>query len=692
MEWKDKGTFATMFSGGGLFDMGAQAAGLTPLWAVERNPDIATVYRANHPTVHLLVSDVCDVDYASLPVPGWLHASPVCTNASQAKQTGSGVQETWTDMQTANAVCQALELLPRVFSLENVWGYRLFDAFRMITQHLRDLGYAWDFWHLNAADYGVPQTRKRLILVAKHDRLPPNRPEPTHRNGGDLFLPPWVSWYDALADLIPSLPPSELADWQVRRLRDNPATSFLVNSISSSGGKGYREEHEPAYTVMPQPFRPPRAVLVAVNGEGSTGRSADAPAATISASHSATKYRAVLVISAYSGTVAGAEGRQTDRPPTVFFSPGPSGTVLCQSGARQPWRAMLLEGAQGATQTGDGAGGVVGLTPRALARLQSIPDSYHLPDHRILACRIIGDGVPPLLARRIVEANAGGERTEIAKEKKKNVKPLISYYGGKQRISSRILEVVRTIPHSVYAEPFAGGAAVLFAKGRQPGTSEAINDRDERVTNLYRVCQEQEADLLHLLQRTPYSQSEHRKAEAILRGETEASDLRRAWAVVVGIRQGFANKMFGGWGTSITPRDSPAWANFQDALPAILARFRGVYVSCEDALRFIARWDTPGTLFYCDPPYPGTNCGHYKGYTLDDYQRLCDALDSIRGSYILSNYSQAIVPRSAQQRIEIAAVMSAAKDVNRKGEKRTEVLWVCRRGAGVLLEQGTMWR
>jgi DNA adenine methylase len=273
------------------------------------------------------------------------------------------------------------------------------------------------------------------------------------------------------------------------------------------------------------------------------------------------------------------------------------------------------------------------------------------------------------------------------------MKPLISYYGGKQRIASRILEVVRTIPHTVYAEPFAGGAAVLFAKGRPRGTSEAINDRDERIINLYRVCQEQEADLLHLLQRTPYSQSEHQKAAAILRGKTEASDLRRAWAVVVMLRQSFAKQMFGGWGTSvINPKDSSTWANFQDALPAILARFRGVYVSCEDALRFIERWDTPGTLFYCDPPYPGTDCGHYKGYTLADYQRLCDTLDSIRGSYILSNYSQAIVPRSAQQRLEIDAVMSAVKDGSRKGEKRTEVLWVCRRGAGVLLEQGTMWR
>jgi DNA adenine methylase len=264
------------------------------------------------------------------------------------------------------------------------------------------------------------------------------------------------------------------------------------------------------------------------------------------------------------------------------------------------------------------------------------------------------------------------------------MKPIISYYGGKQRIASRIVEIIRTIPHTVYAEPFAGGAAVLFAKPPPHVTNhhhyrEAINDVDERIVTLYRVCQEQEAELLHLLRHTPYSQSEYRKSAAILRGEIEASDLWRAWAVVVSIRQGFANNMLAGWGTASQSKNQAAgWANYLDALPAILARFRGVHLGCEDALRFIERWDGLGTLFYCDPPYPGTNCGHYSGYTIDDYQRLCDALDNAQGSYILSNYPQEIEPRSAQQRIEIDAVMSAAKDL--RGEKRTEVLWLCRRG------------
>lgn len=49
-------------------------------------------------------------------------------------------------------------------------------------------------------------------------------------------------------------------------------------------------------------------------------------------------------------------------------------------------------------------GKVVALTVRALARLQSIPDSYQLPEKNSLGCRIVGNAVPPLLMRRIIEA------------------------------------------------------------------------------------------------------------------------------------------------------------------------------------------------------------------------------------------------------------------------------------------------
>jgi DNA (cytosine-5)-methyltransferase 1 len=351
-------TLATLFSGGGLFDVGAQAAGLTPIWAVERDPDIATVYRKNHPDGTCIVRDVGEVDYTLLPVSDWLHASPSCTNASLARATGGG--ETEEDRQAAKAIGRALERLPRVFSLENVWGYRLFDAFQMVTQQLDRLGYTWDFWHLNAADYGVPQTRKRLILVARCDGPQPRRPGPTHCEGGSLFDLPWRSWYEAIEDLLPTLPTDELAPWQLWRLQEHSDTSFLVSSTPSSDGKDFRSEEEPAYTVMASPFAPPRAVLVEGRngspGWGPDPRPDNAPAFTLTSSH----------------------------PPRA---------LVAGHGVRLSPRALV-------------AGRGVRLSPRALARLQSIPDGYVLPERRRLAGQIIGNGVPPLLAQRVVEANS----------------------------------------------------------------------------------------------------------------------------------------------------------------------------------------------------------------------------------------------------------------------------------------------
>jgi site-specific DNA-cytosine methylase len=43
------------------------------------------------------------------------------------------------------------------------------------------------------------------------------------------------------------------------------------------------------------------------------------------------------------------------------------------------------------------------MTPRALARFQSVPDSYELPTKRALAAKVIGNMVPPLLMQRIAE-------------------------------------------------------------------------------------------------------------------------------------------------------------------------------------------------------------------------------------------------------------------------------------------------
>lgn len=278
------------------------------------------------------------------------------------------------------------------------------------------------------------------------------------------------------------------------------------------------------------------------------------------------------------------------------------------------------------------------------------------------------------------------------------MKPLISYYGGKQRIASKILKYFP--PHSVYVEPFAGGAALLFAKpvlpvGDNNHYIECLNDTSDLLINLYRVAVKYPVDLNREIQATLYSQSDYRRAIAICKNPDGYTELQKAWAYYLSINTSFAHKLSAGWGTAATRSHSYPFLRNKINLPDTLERLKNVHVSCEDVIRCISRWDSPQTLFYCDPPYPNTCQGHYDGYTLDDWQNLCSTLDNIQGSYVLSNYPQPIEPQSAQQRVEIQAVMSAS-GVDRVGVdrskgcttrteeiKRTEVLWICDRSKSV---------
>lgn len=90
-------------------------------------------------------------------------------------------------------------LRPRWVAMEQVPPVRdLWDA----TCHvLRAWGYAADSRVLLAADYGVPQTRRRAVLIARNDGRPVRWPDPTHhdgRKGDSLFGAPWVTMAEAL--------------------------------------------------------------------------------------------------------------------------------------------------------------------------------------------------------------------------------------------------------------------------------------------------------------------------------------------------------------------------------------------------------------------------------------------------------------------------------------------------------------
>jgi DNA adenine methylase len=267
------------------------------------------------------------------------------------------------------------------------------------------------------------------------------------------------------------------------------------------------------------------------------------------------------------------------------------------------------------------------------------------------------------------------------------MKTPLSYYGGKQRIASQIVPYIHRIPHTVYAEPFCGGLSILYAKGKYiRGNSdyyrEAINDANKCLITFWRVARKQPEELARWIELTPYSQEEYRESLKIYRSSHDYPDSKVAWATFIQCNMSFANKIGGGWKTqNISQNSAATWNNKKQQLPECFERLNDVHIGCEDALDFIGRWDSPQTLFYLDPPYPETHQGHYKGYTLEDFQALCNALDNCEASYILSNYPQETAPKSVQQYVEIEAVMSASKDIINVDTKRTECLWICDRSS-----------
>jgi len=261
-----------------------------------------------------------------------------------------------------------------------------------------------------------------------------------------------------------------------------------------------------------------------------------------------------------------------------------------------------------------------------------------------------------------------------------NLKPMVSYYGGKQRIIAKILPYIPK--HNIYVEPFVGGGTMLFAKKQhclqnKSDYQEVINDINNNLVIMYRMAKLYPNELLQLIESTPYSESEYNKSKIIYKNPQKYSELEIAWATFIQCNCSFANKINSGWAFGlINQNECAGYFTHLERLPKIIDRLKNVYINCQDAIKCIKRWDSLTTFFYCDPPYINTDQGHYKGYTTEDFNNLIETLKNIQGSMILSCYPQGNMPDD-WEKIEFKTVMSASKkkDVIKK---RTECIWIKR--------------
>lgn len=119
---------------------------------------------------------------------------------------------------------------PNFIAFENVKG--VLPVWEAYASLLSRSGYVAWAGRLNAADYGVPQSRTRAFLLAMRGTHLP-LPTPTHSQDGGLF-PRWVTFAEAL-DWPESIKPGDLRDWAWERPATTVVRSFCPDVIAAPG-------------------------------------------------------------------------------------------------------------------------------------------------------------------------------------------------------------------------------------------------------------------------------------------------------------------------------------------------------------------------------------------------------------------------------------------------------------------------
>lgn len=136
---------------------------------------------------------------------------------------------------------------PKVFLAENVKGLLSWEnglAIKTITEDFSKLGYDVEFKLLNTADYGVPQTRERVIIVGVRKDL--NKKivwaKPTH-SANDTHLLPWVTIRDAIKDLEDDEKHKSLPNYGYSKAKFCPGKQGNVVTKANKPAPTIRAEH-----------------------------------------------------------------------------------------------------------------------------------------------------------------------------------------------------------------------------------------------------------------------------------------------------------------------------------------------------------------------------------------------------------------------------------------------------------------
>lgn len=361
MSGESAGRVVDLFAGAGGLSLGFERAGFRVALAVDSDPGALETYARNREGVECLRADLSEAGPAELAPGGEFRGvigGPPCQGFSTVGKREPG--------DPRNSLFRAFaawveRLEPEFYAMENVPGILTMEggaAVDRVRRAYRRLGYSCQVLDLLAADYGVPQLRRRVFFVGFRGGRAPVHPRRTHQQDpaqATIFpedrLPGYLTVSDALSDILGLRPsggplpyPSPPRTRYQRRLRE--------------GSEGVRDHLAPDHGAEVE-----RRISALAQGE----QHSDLPPWL-----------------RLEGLCANAYGR--------LDLGEPAGTITGNAGCPSaPGRFVH--------PTQDRA-----LSVREAARLQSFPDAYRFSGGRGEMYRQVGNAVPPRLAGALAGA------------------------------------------------------------------------------------------------------------------------------------------------------------------------------------------------------------------------------------------------------------------------------------------------
>ena len=199
----------SLFSGAGGMDLGFEQAGFNILWANDFDEDATITYQNN--IGNIMLGDITSISSEEIPDnPDVIIGGFPCQGFSVAN-TNRNMQDERNFLYK-----EMLRIIkdkqPKVFVAENVKGLLSMEkgkVIEMILKDFKEIGYDVDYKILNAADFGVPQARERVIIIGNNLGIKNIFPKETHaekiKHQKTLFpsseLKPYISTKDAIGYL-----------------------------------------------------------------------------------------------------------------------------------------------------------------------------------------------------------------------------------------------------------------------------------------------------------------------------------------------------------------------------------------------------------------------------------------------------------------------------------------------------------